>query len=550
MSPAVTLNCMAGRSLRCLGHLALLSCLGLALSLPVFAQTNTSATDQLPPAAQQSIAKGLVAAKQRQWLAAIRAFEEARAAAPGSPIPLYNLGLAEAQMPGRELRAICWFEAYLALAPNADNAAAVRQEIVSLDARAADNVRKLLELLKKSDPAASNVHASLEASLLVRINDLNGALAASEKSSGVYRDINLESIVKFLAESGNHSEALRQAEKIKSKSAYRDIAAAQIEQALYSEAKDTLSKLASLESDRSEYFLTLFRLAQAEYTAGQRDDANTLMREADAAINVLVARAVVVRGKNTSTAGFLEREVKGYSIDYAVAQYKMGEIKEGETALHDIIGSLGELKVPKPDGTVKLGGDYSDRASLLCSLAIAQYKIGQREVALQLLKEAEDTANAARKANEIFAVGILNGTYLSMQDWDGVRALALRQTKSGLQRTKEERADWLAYNEKTIVDQKQNFANFAAKSSLIKALTDTASSPAQRALAWSDYLKATMSAPIFTDFKGTLDGFSTYVPKKSVFMNTSVFAKVQEQAELILSRLGDIHVLQAKQATP
>lgn len=63
---------------------------------------------------------------------AIRLFNEGHKAAPDSAVPLLNLGLAEAQLPGHELRAICWLEAYLATVPDAANAPAVRKQIASL----------------------------------------------------------------------------------------------------------------------------------------------------------------------------------------------------------------------------------------------------------------------------------------------------------------------------------------------------------------------------------------------------------------------------------
>jgi hypothetical protein len=99
---------------RCHHHLwRLTSVVCLSIALPLTAIAQTSAPTQPPPSMQDSIAKGMAAVKQQDWSAAIRYFGEARTAAPESPLPHYNLGLAEAQVPGRELRAICWFEAYL-----------------------------------------------------------------------------------------------------------------------------------------------------------------------------------------------------------------------------------------------------------------------------------------------------------------------------------------------------------------------------------------------------------------------------------------------------
>src|SRR5258708_5741574 len=66
-----------------ISRLTWLACLSLALPLAALAQN--SARAQLPPAAQESIDKGMSAAKQQEWLVAIRYFGEAQTAAPESP---------------------------------------------------------------------------------------------------------------------------------------------------------------------------------------------------------------------------------------------------------------------------------------------------------------------------------------------------------------------------------------------------------------------------------------------------------------------------------
>ncbi len=77
-----------------------------------------------------------------------------------APEPLFDLGQAEAQRPGHELRAMAWFHAYLALAPGAANAEAVRGQIKQVDARAMMRVNEVLAMLKEITahffPAAMN----------------------------------------------------------------------------------------------------------------------------------------------------------------------------------------------------------------------------------------------------------------------------------------------------------------------------------------------------------------------------------------------------------
>ena len=99
----------------------------------------------LPPAAQEALDKGIIAAKVPDYPLAIRYFEEARKAAPEAPVVYLNLGIAESKIPGRELRAMAWFGAYLAAFPQAPNAAAVREQITALDVRNQSNVSRFIK---------------------------------------------------------------------------------------------------------------------------------------------------------------------------------------------------------------------------------------------------------------------------------------------------------------------------------------------------------------------------------------------------------------------
>jgi|GEM_PF-772294 ankyrin repeat protein len=100
-------------------------------------------------AADVALDEALAAARQKQWAVAIRHFLEAQALKPAAPEVLFNLGLAESKVPGRELRAMAWLQAYLLAAPNAANATAVRTEIASLKVRVGGAVEKLVGLAKQ-----------------------------------------------------------------------------------------------------------------------------------------------------------------------------------------------------------------------------------------------------------------------------------------------------------------------------------------------------------------------------------------------------------------
>ena len=126
--------------------LILLAYVILAQPFASIAQTNAPAP--LPPAAQEALNKGIIAAKVPDYLLATRYFEEARKAAPQAPIIYLNLGLAESRIPGRELRAIAWFGAYLASYSDAPNAAAVKEQIAVLEVRNQSNTSRLLKTLE------------------------------------------------------------------------------------------------------------------------------------------------------------------------------------------------------------------------------------------------------------------------------------------------------------------------------------------------------------------------------------------------------------------
>jgi tetratricopeptide (TPR) repeat protein len=140
--PFIPAQLGAVRCARSTLQLLIYFCLSFTQPLAAVAQTNAPAP--VPPAAQEALNRGIIAATVPDYLLAIRFFEEARTLAPAAPLIHLNLGLAESRIPGRELRAIAWFSAYLAAYPAAQNAAAVREQIAVLDARNRSNVSRLI----------------------------------------------------------------------------------------------------------------------------------------------------------------------------------------------------------------------------------------------------------------------------------------------------------------------------------------------------------------------------------------------------------------------
>jgi len=136
---------------------------------------------QLPAGAQDAIDKGVIAAKVPDYLLAVRYFEDARKLAPDAPVVYLNLGLAESRIPGRELRAIAWFGAYLTAYSNAPNASVVKEQILSLRARNTSNLLRFIATLQKV--ARQNANLRDAAILWAEVGDLAEAHKAADLTS-------------------------------------------------------------------------------------------------------------------------------------------------------------------------------------------------------------------------------------------------------------------------------------------------------------------------------------------------------------------------------
>lgn len=161
---------------------AWLICLGALSTGPATAQTQAP----LPGAAQNLLEQGVAAGREANYPLALRFLEDARKAAPNAPIIHLNLGLAESKMPGRELRSTAWFGAYLAVAPDAANAGAVKAEISALKARRRANMARLIaaaqDAAKLIPEADSEARESAWGSIAID-QALQGDIAAADKAA-------------------------------------------------------------------------------------------------------------------------------------------------------------------------------------------------------------------------------------------------------------------------------------------------------------------------------------------------------------------------------
>ena len=179
------------------------------VGIPALAQTNV-----LPPAAQDAINKGIIAAKIPDYLLAIRYFEEARKIAPLSSEVFFNIGLAESKLPGRELRAICWFGAYLTGNPDASNKAAVKEQIDMLDVISQSNIYRFLKTMQDAagqtsgDKQSENLNKVAE--LLAKANDIAGAQKTTDLIQNVsWKSSALKAIAQTQANAGDIAGALK-----------------------------------------------------------------------------------------------------------------------------------------------------------------------------------------------------------------------------------------------------------------------------------------------------------------------------------------------------
>jgi hypothetical protein len=168
---------------------------------------------ELPPDAQKAVDKGILAAKDAQdYLLAVHYFQEARKIAPGEPDIYYKLGVAESNIPGRELRAICWLEAYLALDPTVPNAAAVKKQIDVLDVKSQSRLSKIIKPVQDAANKISDAddrHVLIGfAGLLAEAGDVAGALKVADTFTGWKGDAYAE-IARGQADNGDFEGALK-----------------------------------------------------------------------------------------------------------------------------------------------------------------------------------------------------------------------------------------------------------------------------------------------------------------------------------------------------
>lgn len=121
----------------------------LIFALALLLLTGVSARADVPEEAEADFVRGVAAASLGDYVAASEHFQHANAAASGSPTIHFNLGLAQAQIAGRELSATCWLGAYLAAEPFSRLRPSIETVLDGLQAEHRRNVVAMIELYEK-----------------------------------------------------------------------------------------------------------------------------------------------------------------------------------------------------------------------------------------------------------------------------------------------------------------------------------------------------------------------------------------------------------------
>lgn len=333
------------------------------------AQAQTSAPAPLPLAAQEALDKGIIAARVPDYLLAIRYFEEARKLAPHAPVVFLNMGLAESRIPGRELRAMAWFGAYLSAYPDAPNAVAVKEQINVLEVRNRSNVLRLIKTVQDAANQISDQDIADKKSGSTREGMMLGKSPAK-----VYR------LPHLWVKAGDIASAQKAAELIQ---VADDIS-------LKSEAQWVIAKAQIHAGDIAGAFKTA-TLIQYPFWKGATQEA----------ISEAQARAGDVVGAQKTAALIQDADKKSSAqISIAIAQARAGDIADAQKTAALIQGASwkgGLARLAIVEAQVKAGDlvGAKDTADLIQD---ADYKSRAQTAIAQTKAGMSNTPNSARQS--------------------------------------------------------------------------------------------------------------------------------------------------------
>lgn len=264
----------------------------LALAMTSF-NASAATLAPLPPAAQEALNKGIIAAKVPDYPLALRYFEEARKLAPKAPVIYLNLGLAESRISSRELRAMAWFGAYLAAYPDAPNAAAVKEQIGVLEVRNQSNISRLIQTLQDSSGKDVSRIASV-ATLWADSGNIAAALKTVPLAGDIYGGSAWGHIAAVQAKAGDIVGALKTAGIVERPNyrndAFLGIADIQFERGDLNGAETTIALARGAADqilDGHDKWSNLRKIAELQIKAGKMDGAQATLRAALTDVNLI-----------------------------------------------------------------------------------------------------------------------------------------------------------------------------------------------------------------------------------------------------------------------
>jgi len=371
----------------------------------------------LDPAAQRALDEGVKAAKDSKFLVALGHFEVARRLAPESPVVFLNLGLAESKLPTRELRAIAWFGAYLAVYPEAPNAEAVKTEIRALQLRSKAMVAQLiasLQPLALQMPSGGYTQQRDLVSLWAKADNVDAALKLLDgmKPDKIYDAYPLRAVAAAQARAGDLTGA-----------------AASVGRIEWVERKvEALIDLAAAYQAKGYKEAALASIAAAETALTDAKSIDTAL------VNAIIARRVLmgdVPGAQATAAKFkIETNLAGPLMDLTRAHMAKGDAEQALTAAK-------LLPVPREAGSFymdlameKLGnGDFAGARRVARDSPDPLYRHLLGSYMRRALLPAVEPAEAAEILNEDLenAARIVEANYRS----DSYQSIAEAQAKRG-----------------------------------------------------------------------------------------------------------------------
>ena len=328
----------------------------LALRLPL-----NTAHAELPPAAEAAVDQGLVAIQKQDFMLANQCLQSAREKAPSADV-CASFGQAEAKIPGRELRAICWLGAYLAAKPAAADAAAVRGQIDLLQSKSRAKILALIQLAEESAKQMPPGEARDE---------------ACQRVAGIWEswgdETRARKVVDLIADPNSKANALSGLA-----TAYADKAGKQFEAGDLARSRDSLVSAQNAVQQRHEMYALSDSFPQYRIAMAHLEIARQQIRTSDlpgARASIAAAQAIA-DSISDEWHSEIEGEIATIEIGMGRLQLKTGDAAGSRESFAQAV-KLADL-VQKPN----------EKYDLLMDMADAQTKAGDLEGARASLAEA------------------------------------------------------------------------------------------------------------------------------------------------------------------